>query len=144
MERNKLLRPIVYLMVFLFLTDALAQKFYWYYSIWWFDMLMHFWGGFWVGIFFIWFFSAVRLPFWRWPIQDLNRRTAWQAFLFVFFIGIVWEAGEFLTKNYIGLDPFNLLDTISDVFLDLAGGAAALFYCWRKTMPRDFYKVESN
>ena len=97
-------------------------------------MPIHFLGGFWVGIFFLWFFSIVRLPFFRRSIRDLNWRTILQAFLFILLVGVAYEAGEFLTNNYIGLDPFNILDTLSDLFFDLAGGSFAIFYFLKKIM----------
>ncbi len=144
MDRTKLLKPLVYLMLFLFLADTLAQKFYWYYSIGWFDIPVHFLGGFWVGIFFVWYFSVVRLPFLRRPLRDTSAQTFRQTLLFVLFIGIAWEAGEFLTSNYIGLEAFNRIDIASDLFFDLAGGVTAFFYCRRKTRTRGPDKVESN
>lgn len=131
-----LFRPVVYLMIFIYGLDGLAQKLDWYYSssIWWFDMLVHFLGGFWVGMFFVWFFSEARLPFFRRPIRTLDQQTMLQALLFVLFVAISWEAGEILTYNYIGQTPWSALDTSADIFLSLAGGVAALFYCLRKIM----------
>src|SRR3989338_8846140 len=103
MDRQILFRPVVYLMLFIFAMNWLAEKFYWYYSsaTWGFDMLVHFFGGFLQGVFFFWFFSVARLPFLRRQIRDMNRQTLWFALLFVLFIGVSWEAGEFLTSNYI-------------------------------------------
>jgi hypothetical protein len=44
----------------MFVADLAATKFFWYYSISWFDMLMHFSGGLWVGLFFSLVFFAPR------------------------------------------------------------------------------------
>ena len=142
MDRNKLFKIVVYLALSLYILDSLAQKFYWYYSIYWFDMLAHFLGGFLVAVFFLWYFSIVHLPFLRRPILDLNKQTLWQALLFVLFIGLCWEAGEFLTSNFIGLEPWSALDTASDIFFDLAGGTVAMFYVFWKIMPSRLNKVE--
>ena len=132
MERNKLLRPIVFLMVFLFLTDALAQKFYWYYSIWWFDMLMHFLGGLWLGLVFIYFF----LP------KNITISLILKILAFVFLAGIGWEAFEFYFINYVAQNSFNILDTISDVLFDLIGGISAVLYFSKRIMPPEPNKVE--
>ena len=134
MNRSKLLPPIVYLMLLTFLLQKTAEKFYWYDSLRWFDIGMHFLGGFWVGMFFVWFFSTVRLPFLRRPIRGMGRQTLGLALLFVLFVAISWEAGEFLTGNYIGQESWSALDTTSDIFWGLVGGVAALFYCFRKIM----------
>lgn len=107
-------------------------------------MFMHFGGGFWQGIFFLWFFSDARLPFLRRPIRDISRQTLTLAIVFVFFIGISWEAGEFLTTNHIGREPWNALDTFSDILFDLAGGALALVYVVRRTMTSRLFKVQSS
>src|SRR3989344_5016105 len=143
MDRRILFKPVVYLAIFISMANWLGEKFYWYYSdfTWWFDMLMHFGGGFWQGIFFLWFFSAARLPFLRRPIGGMSRQTLGLAILFVLFIGVSWEAGEFLTTNYIGREPWSGLDTFSDILFDLAGGALALSYSVRRIMPPRLFKV---
>src|SRR3989344_6115892 len=55
MDRKKFFKRIVYLIFFIFIVHFFANKFYWYSSIWYFDIIMHFLGGLWVGLFFIWF-----------------------------------------------------------------------------------------
>jgi hypothetical protein len=66
--------------------------------------------------------------------------------LFVLILGILWELFEVLTHNYIARDLFNTLDTVSDLFFDLAGGAFAvfyfLFYLSKKIMPVVANKVQ--
>ncbi len=144
MDRNRLFKPVVYLALFIFFADMLADKFYWYYSVWWFDMPVHFLGGFWEGIFFIWYFSEVRLPFLRRPIRNLNWQTLMQMLIFVFLIGVSWEAGQFLTSNYIGLEPLVVFDAVSDVFFDLLGGVVAIAYVMHKVMPPRLDKLQSS
>ncbi len=107
-------------------------------------MVMHFLGGLWQGIFFLWYFSIVCMPFLRRPIEGISRKTLWYVLLFVLFVGICWEAGEFLTFNSIGGDPFSITDTISDIFFDLAGGAFAIIYAFKKIMPKQTFEVQSN
>ncbi|MFZ2149857.1 MAG: hypothetical protein WAV15_01735 [Minisyncoccia bacterium] len=142
MDRKQLFKPIIYLALFMWVLDILVQKFYWYYSIWWFDIFVHFLGGFWVGMFFIWFFGVVRMPFVRRAIQDLNKQTLLYALLFVLLVGISWEAGEFLTFNTIGREAFSMIDTVSDILIDLAGGACALIYAIRKIVPKQVFKIQ--
>ena len=130
MDRKKILRTVVWLMFIMFIVNTVALKFYWYSSIWYFDMLMHFWGGFWQGLFFIWFFSIkdisekFRLSL---EFKDMNSLII-KTILFVLLIGVLWEFFEFFVNNCIGHDIFNTLDTISDIFFDTAGGTFAIFY----------------
>lgn len=115
-------------MFLIFIANSLALKFYWYFSIWWSDMFMHFLGGLWEGLFFIWFFSIINFSFLKLSLEVVNFRLIYKTVLFVLLIGILWEFFEFFSNNYIGHDPFNALDTISDVFFDLAGGAFSILY----------------
>lgn len=115
-------------MFFIFIADILAQKLHWYFSIWWFDMAMHFGGGFWVGLFFIWFFSIKDLPIFKLSLEKADFKLVLKTILFVLSFGILWEFFEIFTHNYIAQDPFNMLDTTSDVFFDLGGGLCAILY----------------
>lgn len=144
MDRKTLLKPILYFMFLIFLADTVAQKLYWYYSIWWFDMPMHFFGGFWEGLLFMWFFSSDFLPF-SWlkvHIEQFDLKLIIKTLSFVFVIGILWEFFEIYTHNYLGLDPFNIVDTTSDIFFDLAGGAFAILYFFKRIMGSSLNKVQ--
>lgn len=107
-----------------FLLNYLAMQFYWYTSIWYFDMIMHFLGGIWVGFMVIWFFK----------IEEISLKTILQIILSVLFIGVLWEIFEIMLNDYTTQNPFNILDTVSDVFCDLAGGTFAILYFLRKIM----------
>ncbi len=145
MNRKIVLKHLVILMFFMFIADILAGSFFWYYTIFWFDMIMHFLGGFWVGLFFIWFFSIVGLPAPKW-VKDLNssRKLIFKTILFVLFIGISWEVFEIIVKNHIGQEPFSILDTTSDIFFDLSGGVSAILYFFKTTMIPEGDKVKLN
>jgi hypothetical protein len=142
MDREKLLKHLVFLMFFIFIADIIAQKLHWYFSIWYFDMLMHFGGGFWVGLFFIWFFSIKDLPFFRLSFEKIDFKLILKILLFVLFFGILWEFFEIYSHNYIGGDPFNTLDTLSDVFFDLSGGLFAMFYYLKRSSSIKENKVQ--
>ncbi len=108
---------MAYVVFFVLGVNIIALHFYWYTSLWWFDMPMHFLGGFFIGLFGFYFL----------PDKFLK------VFLFVFLVGIGWEVFEVLVDKNISHNPFNLLDTLSDVFFDLSGGLSAIMYLWRKT-----------
>lgn len=124
MDRENLLKHLIFLMFFIFLAHLLAEQFYWYYSIAWFDMFMHFLGGVWLGLFFFYVFSRNKqiVPF------------ALKIIFFILMVGILWEVFQFFTKNYIGGDPFDSMDTLSDIFFDLLGGLCVILYIWEKRL----------
>ncbi|MBY0376433.1 hypothetical protein K2P96_00455 [Patescibacteria group bacterium] len=134
MLKKKLLVRIVLLMFAMFLADRLAHNFFWYYTVWWFDMLMHFLGGLWVGLFFSYvFFGTID-----------TKRFIFKVIAYLFVVGVLWEIFEFATNNVIGHDPFNILDTVSDLFFDLAGGFFALFYITKKYLVISEIRVQLN
>ena len=109
-------------MFFIFVLYLVGISLYLDYTTWWFDMVMHFLGGFWEGLFFIWFFSP----------RDSSPRSLLKVFLFVLVVGVIWEFFQIYVNNYIAKYPFDTMDTISDVCFDLAGGAFAVFYFFKK------------
>jgi hypothetical protein len=129
-------------MFFIFVADFIAQKFYLYTSIWYFDMFMHFGGGFWEGLLFLWFFPLLNLPFFHLSIEKIDLKLICKTISFVLMIGILWEVFEIYTHNYLGHDPFNILDTASDIFFDLAGGFMAVLYFVKRIMVFKENKVE--
>ena len=125
MSRNNFLIRLVSLIFFIFLVNYLAMQFYWYSSIWYFDMPMHFLGGFWLGLAIIWFFK----------IQYISFRLILKIILGVLLIGIFWEFFEILVNNYTIQNSFNTLDTVSDILFDISGGFFAVLYFLKRIMP---------
>ncbi len=132
MNRKKLLTRIVTLIFSIFIVNSLAEKFYWYSAIWYFDMIMHFMGGLWVGLVVIWLLSPQK--------TDPDVSFILKAIAGVFLVGVSWEIFEFIFYNYIAGNDFNVLDTISDVFFDLAGGTFAVLYFFNRIM----FKTENT
>ncbi len=118
MDPKKLLKHLVILMFFIFLVDRIGVTLYWYFTIWWFDMVMHFVSGLWTGLFFAYVFYI------RKPIFS----NVFYIILLSFLIGVSWEIFELYVFNHIGGTPFNLLDTVSDIFFDVAGATLAALY----------------
>ncbi|MFA6353713.1 MAG: hypothetical protein WCW93_02165 [Candidatus Paceibacterota bacterium] len=135
-ERKRLFKILAYLIFLLFLLNYVASKFYWYFSIWWIDMPIHFLGGLCAGFVVIWLLSFKKLSF------DLfiSTQTVWnfifKIFLGVLSIGVLWELFEILFNNIIAQNSFNTLDTISDVFFDLVGGTFAILFFLKQSIPK--------
>lgn len=127
MERKKLLKHLLYLVLFIFVVNFIANKFYWYYSVWYLDMIMHFLGGFWLGLVSLYFFSSKILP-------SYSFLLFLKILLFVLLVGLGWEVFELLFNNIVAQNPFNILDTSSDLFFDLSGGLCAILYIWKKQL----------
>lgn len=131
MDQKKLLKWIIGVMFLMFLANNLAWKFHWYYTIWWFDVLMHFSGGFWVSLFFLYVFGGKYSTFKNFIVVISS----------VLVVGILWEFFE-AYLNVLSLDSFDWGDTSSDVFLDLFGGSVAILYFHKKIMKPVQNKLE--
>ncbi len=135
MNKEKLLKHLVFLMFFIFFTNSIILKFHWYYSIWWIDILMHFLGGFWVGGFFLYVF--------------IRKKTRSESFIFLakvvlatLAVGLVWEIYEFYIYQYLSQNPFDLIDTISDLFFNILGSIISFFYLFKIIIPTPLNKVQ--
>jgi hypothetical protein len=122
MERKNLFKRLALLILFIFAVNFLANKFFWYSSIWYLDMIMHFLGGLWVGLFAFYIFKGETISF----------HLILKILLFVLFVGIGWEVYEILVDKVVTQNSFNILDTSSDLFFDLSGGLYAILYLWIK------------
>jgi hypothetical protein len=121
MERKTLFKNLAYLIALIFFVNYLAINFYWYYSVRFFDMFMHFLGGFWVGLFLLWFLFE----------ENFSKTFFLKIVLGVLLVGGLWEVYEVLINNIYAQNPFDALDTASDIFFDLSGGLCAILYLWK-------------
>ncbi len=123
MNQKSELRRLAYLILFIFVVNLIALKLYWYSLIWYFDMPMHFLGGAWLSFTTIWLFK----------ISNFDKKTIWTVFFWVILVGAGWEMFEFVVDHRVGTGGFNIIDTLSDICFDLAGGFVALLYHFRKS-----------
>ena len=131
MNKKKILVRITSLILFICILNFIALKFYWYFSIWYFDMPMHFLGGFWLGLAFIWLFQP----------KDLSFPTIAKIVLSTLLIGLGWEVFEILVNRATLQDPFNTLDTLSDICFDLAGAFSSILYFAKRIMLKENIKI---
>lgn len=117
--RTRLLLPIVFLIwaIFSLHTIALTIHLYWIFP--WFDILMHFLGGVWVGLFLLWFLYYSDYV----PRILLPRYTLAGALLFGFLLGLLWEVFEIVvqTKTGVHFEGNWALDTAIDLGMDIFG-----------------------
>jgi uncharacterized membrane protein YjjP (DUF1212 family) len=122
-----LIKEVFFISLLLFFLHYSALKFYLYWSIEWFDILMHFLGGFVVLLFVMSIFNRVNL----FDFSNQNKIT--QFFIVVsitLIIGLIWELWEI----FIGFTDqlTDAPDTILDVIMDLVGAITAFIYTKRK------------
>ena len=125
MRKSYLLYTGLGLSILLWVLNSLALERSLYWSLGWYDVMMHFLAGFVLGLAGYWllfksglFFSSFYKPAFM----------IFVVFVAVFILGVAWEVFEIIFYNFIAQNPFDILDTISDVCFDLAGGAFALLY----------------
>ncbi len=113
------------------LLNILAFQYYWYWLIWWFDLLMHTLGGLGLGL--------VLLGLGELNLKLLDKNGFWRLALsvmvIVMLISVAWEFFEFTTDhahhNYLIVKTPLLLqqgarDTASDLLSDLFGVLLAI------------------
>jgi ABC-type multidrug transport system fused ATPase/permease subunit len=125
--------PLLYiafgLMIILGALHFLAITFYFYWTLWWFDNLMHLLAGFSGGLITIWFLFDSDLFFKRFP-------TTFESFLYVIIavliVGVAWEIFEYVNK-ITGTESVEeyISDTIHDLMADALGAISASFV-WTK------------
>jgi len=135
-DRKRLFKTLAFLIFIIFIIDFFAQRFYWYLSIWWSDIPMHFLGGFWIGLAFLLFLSRKNNPL------EPDSQFILKNIFGVLLIGVLWEFFELYFVNHITQNYFNTLDTVSDIFFDLAGGTFSILYFFKKTIFSNKNKVQ--
>ncbi|MEI6280518.1 MAG: hypothetical protein WCP17_00775 [bacterium] len=125
-DRRKLFKTQAYSIILIFILNTIAVKFDFYSSIWYFDMIMHFLGGFWLGLAFLWLFSYKNSSL------ELFFALIFKIILSVLIIGVLWEIFEIIFINIIAKNPFNTLDSLSDIFFDLSGSSFVIIFFLKK------------
>ncbi|MEK7113605.1 MAG: hypothetical protein AAB873_02130 [Patescibacteria group bacterium] len=118
MDRKKLLKRISFLVFSIFLVNLMAMQFHWYSSMWYFDIIMHFMGGFWVGLF----------AFWLFKLENVSRSSIAKVIIFVLSVGLLWEVFEIVVNELTAENPLDVVDIISDLIFDTAGGLVSVYY----------------
>ena len=123
-SRKNILSLLASSMIFLCIVNFVAIKGLWYYLFWYFDMPMHFMGGFVVLFLLAYVFYD--------KIFALDNLSVLILIIGVLIVGIGWEIFEYILLNLYAGQPFSILDSLSDLFFDTAGGALGILYINRK------------
>jgi hypothetical protein len=120
---KKLLRYACALVVFIWIVNTLANKFYWYSAMWYFDIPMHIMGG----VFLCLLFGALFFK----KLLVLDTRDSLVAVLLgVLIVGLGWEFFEYTVQAFSkgSLQIANLPDSIKDMAMDMVGGSFASIF----------------
>jgi len=143
------LKSVIILLIVILAIHVVATVNYWYWIIPWFDIPMHFLGGFWLAAAFITLNSKLRIKNSEFAVKLPNYLiTILITLSFAAFIGVLWEFAEFLFDIFISSGGYakivqqDAADTLGDLFFDLLGGltVAIIFLIGR----RKANFVESN
>lgn len=117
---------LVVLVVAIALMNGVADKYYWYWQMRWFDMPMHFSGGVWLaGAAYWWFLSkkTESVPFLR--VLTICLAAS-------FGVGFLWEIYEAVV-SLITVGHINAMsDTLKDLSFDVIGGTTVTLWAWLK------------
>jgi hypothetical protein len=115
----------IFLFVLLLLTgalyylDSIAQVNFYYWTFWWYDIMMHFLGGFVVSGFGLWVFVRVaprpQVSLWHTILLSIGIGMS---------IGIGWELFEYFNGMYAD-QPGIVADTAGDLIMDFIGSAVS-------------------
>ncbi len=126
--KKSLLSKAALVVCVIFIVGILAEFFYFYSTIWWFDMPMHFFGGFFIGLLGSW---MILYGYFRNRPSFLRTKVSFftVVILSVCIVGIGWEIFEYILHlNVFQSGALNILDTLSDLCFDTAGGLVAILY----------------
>lgn len=121
-------KKIISLGLFLTIIHSVAVFNNWYWRFRWMDIPMHFLGGVFIGMIFLWLFKKF------FGYLDIHNRFLVLTVLLLGFVtlaGVFWEFYEFLYDLFISSREWGIFtnqgvqDTISDLFFDILGGFTA-------------------
>lgn len=124
---KKLFIQAFVLLCLIAISHIVAIKLYVYWTVWWFDIILHFLGGVCV--------SMGAISVWQYVFNNKylsKKRTLFVGIFSVVVIGILWEVFELhfdLTLLSDGNEYW--FDTISDLILDITGGIMGAMYAYK-------------
>jgi hypothetical protein len=133
MERKTLFRHVAIWIIIITALKFIGDKLHLFTSISFYDIIMHFLGGVWLGIFFVWLFYKEIIK-----KENLNLVFT-KTILLILLVGLAWEVFEVFNYQIILKNEFDVADTISDLIFDLLGGITSFLIYKRK-----FIKTKTN
>lgn len=123
MFNTRLFKHSFALLVIIAVLFQITETFYLSWTFWWFDMVLHFLGGFWV--------SMVMFLFWNhyFRVLAIDRLKSVAIVLVgTILIGVTWEIFELCLGVTLVSDTVYWSDTFSDLAMDILGGFFGILY----------------
>jgi hypothetical protein len=125
MLKKRLLIANFILIIVITIVHLIATYFYLYWTFPWFDIMMHFLGGLWVGSTAVWYIYFSGYFYKNNSLTTSKTRIFLVSIISALIVGVLWEVFEF----YVGaVDPDYIADTILDLIMDTLGGIVAATY----------------
>lgn len=106
----------------------LANTFYFYWTLWWYDVIMHFLAGVTGGLATYWMLFQSNLFF----KSEVSKKMAIGIVLVIMMcVGVAWEVFEY-TNGITDSQEGYALDTFNDLVLDGCGAVFAVLIIWKK------------
>ncbi len=121
-----------FFLVLIAVLHVVAVDWYLYWTLPWFDILMHFLGGAWIGFVCIWLCFYSR--YFSMPARTDIVYVVSVSVLGALVVGVLWEVFEyvtgitFLVSNYVP-------DTVLDLIMDVVGGVVVAVAVYRYKKP---------
>ncbi|MFH1402562.1 MAG: hypothetical protein ABIG87_02985 [Patescibacteria group bacterium] len=130
MQKKTFLIILLVLIYAIFILDLFATRYSLYFRFWWFDIMMHFLGGFWIATasYYFFYFSDFQFRLWLSAFKKLTEKYSALALTLasIILVGVCWELFEYV----IGAVPKTgyALDTGLDLVMDLIGWSGACLF----------------
>lgn len=125
--KNTLFKHTFILFCTIGVLDFMANRLYFYWTIWWFDMMMHFLAGVCVAM--------IAVLLWNKFIKELywkRNKIIFVGFIGVLFVGVLWEVYEVYFNLSIPEEGWVFWrDTMSDLVIDIFGGFLGSIYSYK-------------
>jgi len=123
---SSLSKQIFALFVLIGFFDFIANKFYFYWTVWWFDVMMHFIGGLLACMLVVLFLNTY------YKTKNLDKhKNKIIIILGVLIISVLWEIYELSIGSTSFADSDYMVDTISDFLMDFIGGFFGYLYSYK-------------
>lgn len=124
MQQNKIFRAMFWILFIVGAMNAIAYKLYLFWTVIWFDMVMHFLGGLFVSLFFFAVLSVLKSK-----LSYVEKLVL--GVVFTVLVGLVWEYYELVIGVTNLADTVYWGDTGMDIVMDTLGSlVGVLFVHW--------------
>lgn len=111
--------------------EIVALRFYLYWTVWWFDIIMHFLGGLWVSLITLWFYKAFA------DVRAHKEHGYLITLLIMILVGVAWEIFEVIAGLTMTSQAGYFFDTVLDLIMDICGALYAVHLVFGHKKMRD-------